>query len=254
MTTLKDLRSTFVYGPMKSGKSEFLIETIELLLQSEKPFITFKPRMDSRDYNFISSRNPNVPQCESVLVHDTADIRNYLRLLQKGKNNFMNELQFKQQLEGQSKNTITIKQYMQNYNNMLNYVVIDEVFMLDSEIIKLKQELEQRGVVCIFGGLLHNFRREYFPFKDYSVTKKTMEDLMDTFDTWMFFTAPCEVCGTPAHYTQRLTEGLPSNYYEPLIVIGDLDYEPRCENCHELPKHQITNKSKQKKHKEKKCA
>ena len=54
-------------------------------------------------------------------------------------------------------------------------------------------------------------------------------------------TAVCARCGAPATRTQRLVNGKPAAFDDPVIMIGAKDsYEPRCRHCHEVmdrPRH-----------------
>ena len=48
--------------------------------------------------------------------------------------------------------------------------------------------------------------------------------------------AVCAVCGSPASRTQRLIDGQPASYNEPIILVGASEaYEPRCRHHHEVP-------------------
>jgi thymidine kinase len=49
--------------------------------------------------------------------------------------------------------------------------------------------------------------------------------------------AICVVCGAQASRTQRLIDGLPAAYDDPLILVGGSEsYEARCRQCHEVPR------------------
>jgi thymidine kinase len=48
--------------------------------------------------------------------------------------------------------------------------------------------------------------------------------------------AICSVCGAPATRTQRLINGTPANYDDPIILVGAKEqYEARCRHCHVVP-------------------
>jgi thymidine kinase len=48
--------------------------------------------------------------------------------------------------------------------------------------------------------------------------------------------AICVKCHTPATRTQRIINGKPANYDDPIILVGAKDsYEARCRECHEVP-------------------
>lgn len=236
-----DLRSTLLYGPMKSGKSERLIEIAEQFYEQKIPFLTFKPSQDSRDGKYIKSRNPKLRQIESISVSSAAEIRKWSYQINKGKNKFFREVQKEQNLEEEAKNVLTIREYMTSYSNPLKVILIDEIFLFDSGIVKVIDELTKRDIKVIAAGLLTDFRRKFFPLADFGqplpnmptkLAEKTMEHVMDKFDVWEFLFANCEVCGKPAEYTQRFTNNKPSALTEPVVQIGDAEYQARCFKCY----------------------
>ena len=48
--------------------------------------------------------------------------------------------------------------------------------------------------------------------------------------------AICVVCGAPASRSQRLINGQPAFYDDPVIMVGAEEvYEARCRHCHQVP-------------------
>jgi len=48
--------------------------------------------------------------------------------------------------------------------------------------------------------------------------------------------AICVVCGDAASRSQRLIDGRPASYDDPIILVGASEaYEARCRHCHEVP-------------------
>jgi len=44
--------------------------------------------------------------------------------------------------------------------------------------------------------------------------------------------AICSGCGKNAHYSQRIINGKPARYADPIILVGAAEkYEARCRNC-----------------------
>jgi thymidine kinase len=118
-------------------------------------------------------------------------------------------------------------------NDILNHieqdtyaVVVDEVQFLDREIIEIAEQLANEGKRVILAGLDKDFRGEPFG---------VMPDLLARAETVTKLTAICSVCGMPATRTQRLVNGKPVRYDDPLILVGATEsYEPRCRKCHKV--------------------
>jgi thymidine kinase len=48
--------------------------------------------------------------------------------------------------------------------------------------------------------------------------------------------AICSVCGAPATRTQRIINGHPADYDDPIILVSAAEkYEARCRFCHQVP-------------------
>jgi thymidine kinase len=105
---------------------------------------------------------------------------------------------------------------------------IDEVQFFDVDIIPLSQELADRGVRVIIAGLDTDFRGEPFG---------PMPVLMAKADVLDKLHAICMVCGDLACRTQRLVDGKPARYHDPVVIVGASElYEARCRAHHEVPR------------------
>lgn len=105
-------------------------------------------------------------------------------------------------------------------------VVIDEIQFLDHELISLSEHLANIGIRVILGGLDSDFRGEPF-----DVTS----EMMARAEFVTKLTAICVRCGSPATKTQRIVNGKPAHYLDPIVVVGAAEaYEPRCRHCHEV--------------------
>lgn len=105
-------------------------------------------------------------------------------------------------------------------------VVIDEIQFLDHELISLSEHLANIGIRVILGGLDSDFRGEPF-----AVTA----EMMARAEFVTKLTAICVRCGSPATKTQRIVNGKPAHYLDPIVVVGAAEaYEPRCRHCHEV--------------------
>jgi len=106
-------------------------------------------------------------------------------------------------------------------------VAIDEIQFLDEEAVAICEYLADHGVRVIVSGLDRDFRGEPFSF---------MPRLMAIAEEVTKLTAICVCCHTPATRTQRIVDGKPANYTDPIILVGAKDsYEARCRHCHEVP-------------------
>lgn len=106
-------------------------------------------------------------------------------------------------------------------------VAIDEAQFFDWGIAEVCNTLADRGIRVIVAGLDMDFRGE--PFGPVPVLMAQAE-LVDKLQ------AICVVCGAPASRTQRLINGKPASYHDPVIMVGASEvYEARCRVCHEVP-------------------
>ena len=107
-------------------------------------------------------------------------------------------------------------------------VGLDEVQFFDSEIVDVAQELAGRGIRVIAAGLDTDFRGEPFG---------AMPVLMAKAESVLKLHAICMVCGEEASRTQRLVNGNPARYDEPVVIVGASElYEARCRLHHEVPR------------------
>lgn len=107
-------------------------------------------------------------------------------------------------------------------------VAIDEIQFFDTGVVAVCDVLAHRGLRVICAGLDLDFRGE--PFGPMPVLMAQAE-LLDKLH------AICVVCGAPASRTQRLIDGQPARYDDPIIVIGAAEnYEARCRDCHQVPR------------------
>ncbi|ASS73828.1 thymidine kinase [Tumebacillus algifaecis] len=118
-------------------------------------------------------------------------------------------------------------------------IAIDEVQFLADDVVAFCQEMAERGVRVIVAGLDTDFRGQ--PFGPTPLLLATAEYVTK-------LQAICSVCADPATRNQRLIDGKPAGYDDPVILVGACEsYEARCRHCHEVPKgtsiqlHAISN-------------
>jgi len=112
--------------------------------------------------------------------------------------------------------------------NDTNVVAIDEVQFFDWSVAELCERLADEGRRVILAGLDMDFRGEPFG---------PMPLLMAQAEMVSKLQAICMVCGAPASRTQRLINGRPAHYNDPVIMVGASEvYEARCREHHEVPR------------------
>ena len=113
-------------------------------------------------------------------------------------------------------------------NEDTQVVGIDEVQFFDDEIVDMAIELADKGVRVIAAGLDMDFKGEPFGPTPRLLAVAEFVDKIQ---------AICSVCGQPATRSQRLINGEPAKYDEPIIQVGAVEsYEARCRKCHVVKK------------------
>jgi thymidine kinase len=105
---------------------------------------------------------------------------------------------------------------------------VDEAQFFDEDIINIIQQLADRGLRVIVAGLDTDFRGEPFGPIPTLMAKAEVVDKLH---------AICMVCGEPASRTQRLVNGEPARYDDPVVIVGAAElYEARCRKHHVVPR------------------
>ena len=106
-------------------------------------------------------------------------------------------------------------------------VGIDEAQFFDANIEKVVEILAERGIRVIVAGLDLDFKGEPFG---------CMPNIMARAEQVLKLQAICMTCGEPASRSQRLVNGNPARYDDPIIIVGASEiYEARCRLHHEVP-------------------
>jgi thymidine kinase len=172
-----------ICGPMFSGKSEELIRRINRAVIAKQKVQVFKPALDDRyDVSAIASHSQR--KHEAIPVKDTTELA---RLL----------------------------------DPEADVVALDEAQFMDEGLIPIIEDLANRGVRVIAGGLDQDSNGEPFGIMPLLLAKAEYVTKLQ---------AICMVCGAQAGRTQRLvrTGGQ--------VLVGAAEaYEARCRHCHEVP-------------------
>ena len=125
------------------------------------------------------------------------------------------------------------KQLLECIEDETEVVAIDEAQFFDDRIIAVVKSLLERNFCVIVAGLPLDFRGEPFG---------PMPALIALADQITHLTAVCTFekngkrCGADATKTQRIIDGQPANYNDPIILVGAQEaYEARCPNHHIVP-------------------
>ena len=103
-------------------------------------------------------------------------------------------------------------------------VAFDEVQFFDPDIVEVCETLAERGKRVICAGLDMDFRGVPFGL---------MPELMARAEDVSKLHAICVVCGEEASRTQRLIDGQPAAFNDPVVLVGAAEvYEARCRHCH----------------------
>ena len=111
-------------------------------------------------------------------------------------------------------------------NKKYDIIGIDEVQFFDKKIVEVINNLADNGIRVIVAGLDMDFKAEpFYPMSEIMAISEMVTKLH----------AVCNKCGKEASRSQRLINGEPAKYDDPIVVIGASEsYEARCRHCHEI--------------------
>ncbi len=111
-------------------------------------------------------------------------------------------------------------------------VGIDEIHFFGPHMVRVVEQLIDQGKRVIVAGLDLDFRGEPFGI---------LPHLLAIADEVTKLKAICVCCGDEAHHTQRLVNGQPASYNDPIVLVGASDfYEARCRQCFKIRKPEST--------------
>lgn len=179
-----------VSGVMFSGKSEELLRRVRRAMIARRRVQVFKSHLDDRYGGVFRISSHDGTELEAHPVSSSVQIAEMVR-------------------EG------------------TQVVAIDEAQFLDDGVVRVANDLADRGVRVIVAGIDMDFRGEPFG---------PMPRLMAIAEKVDKLHAICVVCGDLATRNQRLIDGRPAPAEGPTIQVGGAEsYEARCRRCHQVP-------------------
>ncbi|MCF7799433.1 thymidine kinase [Candidatus Babeliales bacterium] len=135
---------------------------------------------------------------------------------------------------GQERSACNVNNEQENINKILelaqdvHVIGIDEIQFFPTSIIEIICKLIEKGKRVIAAGLDLDFRGEPFGI---------IPTVLAIADEVTKLKAICVICGKDAHHTQRLVNGNPAKYDDPIILVGASEcYQARCRNCFQIDK------------------
>lgn len=108
-------------------------------------------------------------------------------------------------------------------------IVIDEVQFFAPDLMPILSDFANRGLRVICAGLDMDFKGEPFGI---------MPEVLSAAEKVTKLSAICTVCGAEATRTQRIINGIPAYYDDPIVMVGATEaYEARCRKCHKVLYH-----------------
>lgn len=189
MTEFEPATMEVICGSMFCGKTEELIRRLRRAIIAKRKVQVFKPAIDNR-YVVEKVHSHAGIEIDAIPIDDISEIYDHLQ-------------------------------------EDTNVIGIDEAQFFSPEIVKISEDLVNRGIRVILAGLDTDFCGEPFGSMPLLMARAERVDKLN---------AICMVCGGPASRTQRLVNGEPANYDDPLVIVGTAEmYEARCRKHHIVP-------------------
>ena len=182
-------RLTVVAGPMFSGKTSKLVAMVEVFTRMGHKVLTVKPKLDNRYGGKEEIHSHDHRKTPAIVV------------------------------DGEKPDDIINKILASGSDK----VIFDEVQFFDKKkVLRVIEELRNRGIHIIAAGLLYDYQRKPFG---------ATPDLMGLADERLELFAVCQKCGSLARQTERVSGG------KGQIVVGAAGmYIASCDKCHKIYK------------------
>jgi len=138
----------------------------------------------------------------------------------------MNEVVSHDHNRTKSVNIMRAEEMLEHVDNTVDVIAIDEVQFLNEEVCDYIELFAAKGIHVIVSGLDTDFRGEPFGF---------IPRILSKAESVVKLSAICVQCGAPGTKTQRMVDGKPAKYHDPIVLIGASEsYEARCRHCHKV--------------------
>ncbi len=119
--------------------------------------------------------------------------------------------------------------------NDVTVVGIDETQFFSQDLINVVFDLIENGKHVLVAGLNLDFK---------GVPFGTMPTFLALADTVTKLSAICVICGADAYFSQRIVDGQPAKYDDPIVKPGAQEaYQARCRSCHSVDKKPVWQKT-----------
>ncbi|MFA5870801.1 MAG: thymidine kinase, partial [Candidatus Paceibacterota bacterium] len=182
-----------ILGNMFAGKTEELIKRLRRMEEYEhKNVLVFKPKTDTRSGNNLlkTAKGDTFPASDIESMFDVFD---------------------------------ELKNEKFNSGKTIDVIAFDEIQFFSSDTYGTIDHLLSLGYDIIVAGLKLNFKGEPF------INSISLLGLVKSNHDLLLLTSCCSICGDEAQLPQRIINGEPAKYTDPVKLIGGNDfYQPRC--------------------------
>jgi len=186
-----------ICGSMFSGKTEELMRRLKRAEFAKQRVLTIKHQIDTRKHYNCIG---------TISSHDG-----------------QNRIAFP--IEGTRRG---VEKIIELADEKIDVIGIDEIQFFPQSTLHVIDTLINHGKRIIIAGLDLDFRGQPFSI---------MPQLLCLADNILKLKAICVICGQDAHFTQRIINGKPAHYDDPIILVGAQDYyEARCRTCFTIEK------------------
>ncbi len=117
----------------------------------------------------------------------------------------------------------------------ITVVGIDEIQFFSTDIVPIVFDLIEQGKYVIVTGLNLDFK---------AVPFGTLPTFLALADTITKLSAICVICGADAYFSQRIVDGQPAKYDDPIVKPGAQEaYQARCRSCHIIDRKPVWQKT-----------